>query len=108
MNDSDRGAIEIEVAYAGPEGESLSVVHLPAGSAVADAVAASGLIERFGLFEAALSYAIFGERARQSTPLRPGDRVELLRPLIADVKDSRRRRAEVNPLARTRPRPKSR
>ncbi|HVE50682.1 MAG TPA: RnfH family protein [Casimicrobiaceae bacterium] len=94
MIDQNRDTIEVEVAYAGPEGESLTVVRLPAGSAIADAVAASGIIERFGLFEASLSYAIFGEGARVSTPLRPGDRVELLRPLIADVKDARRRRAE--------------
>lgn len=108
MTDSSSDySIEVEVAYAGREGQALIGLRVPAGSSVADAVAASGIVARFELFEAALSYAIFGERARASTPLRHGDRVELLRPLIADVKDTRRRRAEQNRLLKQRPRPKS-
>jgi hypothetical protein len=52
--------------------------------------------------------AQLGEAAARATPLRPGDRVELLRPLCADPKDARRRRARDNPLPPTRPRPKRR
>lgn len=36
---------------------------------------------------------IFGKVKDPETPLRDGDRVEVYRPLIADPKDSRRRRA---------------
>jgi putative ubiquitin-RnfH superfamily antitoxin RatB of RatAB toxin-antitoxin module len=63
---------------------------------------------RFGLREATLDYAIFGQRAGLATPLREGDRVELLRPLRADPKDARRARAAENPLPRPRPKPKRR
>jgi putative ubiquitin-RnfH superfamily antitoxin RatB of RatAB toxin-antitoxin module len=44
---------------------------------------------------------VFGVRATGETVLRDGDRLELLRPLLADPKDARRRRAE----AKTKTRP---
>lgn len=96
--------IRIEVAYAGPEGQALIAVTVPAGTPVVEAVGRSGLVERLGLFEAALSYAIHGQRAEAQTPLRDGDRVELLRPLVADPKEARRQRAQAHPLSRVRPR----
>lgn len=100
--------MNIEVAYAGPEGAAIVPVALPAGASVADAVAASGIVARLALFEASLSYAIFGQRAEPATPLREGDRVELLRPLIVDPKEARRQRAAARPLPRKRPRGSSR
>jgi uncharacterized protein len=100
--------IDVVVAYGGPEGQATIAVSLPDGSTLADAVARSGLVERFGLFAAALAFAIHGQRAVASTPLRSGDRVELLRPLRADPREARRERAEANPLPRARPRGKRR
>jgi uncharacterized protein len=100
--------VRIEVAYAGPEGAAVVAVDLPDGASVADAIEASGLITGLGLVDAALGVAIFGQAARRTTPLRPGDRVELLRPLHADPKDARRRRAQDNPLPPSRPRPRRR
>jgi putative ubiquitin-RnfH superfamily antitoxin RatB of RatAB toxin-antitoxin module len=41
-----------------------------------------------------VGYAIFGQRVDAEAPLRDGDRVELLRPLLADPKEARRQRAE--------------
>jgi len=61
---------------------------MPAGATVADAIAASG----YGSGET-VGFSIHGERAAISTVLRDGDRVELLRPLEADPKEARRRRA---------------
>lgn len=100
--------MKVEVAYAGSEGVALVPVELPDGASVADAVAASGIVDRLALFEAALSYAIHGQLAQGSTPLYDGDRVELLRPLIADPKEARRSRASEHPLPRPRPRAKVR
>jgi putative ubiquitin-RnfH superfamily antitoxin RatB of RatAB toxin-antitoxin module len=100
--------MRVEVAYAGPEGVAIVGVELTDGASVADAIEASGLVPRFGLIDAALGVAIFGQAATRATPLRPGDRVELLRPLHADPKDARRRRARDNPLPPPRPRPKRR
>ena len=94
--------LSVDVAYSGPEGQLLVSLTLPEGATLADAVAASGIVSRLDLFEAALGYAIFGQRARSDTPVRSGDRVELLRPLVADPKEARRARALVQPLARDR------
>jgi putative ubiquitin-RnfH superfamily antitoxin RatB of RatAB toxin-antitoxin module len=65
-------------------------------------VEASDFSARLALDRAAIGYAIFGQRARADTPLRDGDRVELTRPLVADPKDARRRRARDHPLAKIR------
>ena len=85
--------MNVVVVFAAPGVEAQEEVALAEGAVIADAVAASGLIGRLGLASSELGYAIFGQRARPDTPLADGDRVELLRPLVADPKDLRRRRA---------------
>jgi uncharacterized protein len=85
--------VNIVVVFAARGVEEQVAVTLEPGAVVADAVAGSGLIGRLGLASTDLGYAIFGQRARPDTPLVDGDRVELLRPLVADPKDLRRRRA---------------
>ena len=100
--------MNVQVAYVGPEGEFLVDVEVGAGASVADALASSGVVARLGLFEAALSYAIHGQRVDRETPVRDGDRVELLRPLVADPKEARRRRAASHPLPRPARRPRAR
>ncbi len=64
-------------------------VVLADNASVADAVAAAGWSED----REVVGYAVFGQRVQANTPLRDRDRVELLRPLVADPKDARRRRA---------------
>ena len=60
------------------------------GESVAGAYACSGLADTHG---AAPDFAIFGVRVTADATLRPGDRVEVLRPLLVDPKEARRRRA---------------
>ena len=100
--------MRVQVAYAAPGVEALVDVEVAAGAVLADAVRLSGLVERLGLRPAGLSYAIHGQRAAPDTPLRDGDRVELLRPLRADPKAVRRRRAQEHPLPRPGPQAKRR
>jgi hypothetical protein len=102
----DPDVIRVTVVYAAPGTEAIVTVVLPPASTVADALAGSGLLLHPGVDASQLSCAVHGERADALTPLRDGDRVELVRPLIADPKDVRRRRAHENPLPRARPRPK--
>ena len=79
--------MKVEVVYARPEGARVVSLELPAGATLRDAIAASGLdIENHAA-------GIFGKRAAPDTPLKPGDRVELYRPLAIDPKEARRRRA---------------
>jgi uncharacterized protein len=95
--------MRVTVAYAAPGVEALVTLDLPHGSTVGDAVERSGLLARPDVDSRTLSLAIHGQRADAATPLVEGDRVELLRPLTADPKDARRRRAQENPLPRARP-----
>ena len=95
--------MKVFVAYVGPEGVALEEVEVFDRASVADAIEASGIVARLVLFEAALSYAIFGQAVERITPLRAGDRIELLRPLVADPKESRRERAAARPLPRPAP-----
>ena len=61
---------------------------LPDGATLGEAVAASGLE-----LEGVSGYALHGVRAEADARLHDGDRVELLRPLLVDPKEARRRRA---------------
>jgi putative ubiquitin-RnfH superfamily antitoxin RatB of RatAB toxin-antitoxin module len=85
--------LTVTVAYAAPGVESLVTVTLPAGATIDDAIAASGIPARWRLDATQLAFAIFGHRAKGETPLANGDRVELTRPLFADPKQARRKRA---------------
>ena len=96
MNVSTAAKLAVTVAYAAPGAEVLIVLELPAGTTVDAAVTQSGIVARFDLDLSQLEFAIFGQRARGATPLADGDRVELTRPLVADPKRNRRKRAARN------------
>jgi putative ubiquitin-RnfH superfamily antitoxin RatB of RatAB toxin-antitoxin module len=80
--------MRVEVIRAWPRHHESVLLDLPDGATVADALKASGF-DQAGVG----AYAVFGERATADDGLREGDRVELLRPLQADPKEARRRRA---------------
>jgi putative ubiquitin-RnfH superfamily antitoxin RatB of RatAB toxin-antitoxin module len=87
--------LRIEVVYALPERCFSAAVELPSGATVADALRAAAMAERVpGLVVDPARLAVFGQAAAPQTPLHDGDRVEILRPLLADPKQARRRRAE--------------
>ena len=81
-------AISIEVLRAWSRRHVAVNLQLPAGSTVADALAASGLP-----IDGVSAYAVFGERVATDAVLGDGDRLELLQPLLLDPKEARRRRA---------------
>jgi hypothetical protein len=61
---------------------------------VAEAIERSGIIERFPEIDLAKNkVGIFGKLAKLDKVLQPGDRVEIYRPLIADPKEARKKRA---------------
>lgn len=87
--------INIEVVYALPDAQTLLKKEVPAGTTVMEAIQASGLLEKFpDLDLAALKLGIFGKLTKADAVLRDKDRVEIYRPLLADPKEVRRRRAE--------------
>ncbi len=87
--------IRVEVAYARPDKQLILPVDVEEGSTAVDAVNKSGIQEHFPEIDFdALKLGVFGKAQKPDTVLRAGDRVEIYRPLIADPKESRRRRAE--------------
>ena len=85
--------IRVEVSYAEPERQWLLRVELVEGATVADAITSSGIERDAGIDASAMTIGIWSKPMPWSTVLRHGDRIELYRPLKADPKESRRRRA---------------
>lgn len=87
--------IEVEVAFARPDVQVLLEVSLPAGADVRSAIERSGILERFPEIDLGgrNKVGIFGRLVKLDQPLRSGDRVEIYRPLTADPREVRRRRA---------------
>lgn len=80
--------MRIEVVRAWRDRFEREALALAPGATVGDALRAA-TIDQAGV----AGYAIHGERVAADAVLREGDRLELLDPLLADPKDSRRRRA---------------
>ncbi len=87
--------INVEVVYALPHEQVLLRLKLPQGATVADALQASGIAQKHPEIDLARNkLGIFGKLTKSDAPLRDRDRVEIYRPLIADPKEIRRKRAE--------------
>ena len=67
-------------------------VVLPDGSTVADAVQASGVLQRHALASDSVDTGIWFRACPPEAPLRERDRVEIYRPLTVDPKEARRLR----------------
>ncbi len=91
MSDS----INIEIVYALPQKQDLVHLDLPAGSTVQQAIEASGLRLKHPEIDLVKNkVGVFGKLTKLDAPLRDRDRVEIYRPLIADPKEVRRKRAD--------------
>ncbi len=90
---------EIEVAYATPDEQVILKIVAEQGITVGDAIKQSRIGERFPDIDLEKDrVGIFGKIAKKDAVLYPGDRVEIYRPLIADPKAARKKRAaDVNP-----------
>jgi putative ubiquitin-RnfH superfamily antitoxin RatB of RatAB toxin-antitoxin module len=87
--------IEVEVVYPLATEQQVFTTLVQPGATVRDAIIRSGVLQRYpGLDADGCSTGIFGERVGLDAIVRPGDRVELYRALMADPKETRRRRAE--------------
>jgi len=88
--------LEVEVIYALPDRQVVKQVRLAAGSCIREAIEASGLLQEFpGIRLSENAIGRFGELAELDDCLQSGDRVEIYRPLRADPRETRRRRAAV-------------
>lgn len=84
----------VAVCYALPDARFLVQLEVAAGTTIAQAIAASGVLARFPEIDLARNkLGLFGKLKPADTVLRDGDRIEIYRPLQADPMESRRRRA---------------
>jgi len=92
-----RALVELEVCYAPPPPGVLSLiaVEIGVGGTVADAIRASGVLERHPEIDLAMNkVGIFGKFVNLDGVVSLHDRVEIYRPLTADPKVARQRRVE--------------
>jgi putative ubiquitin-RnfH superfamily antitoxin RatB of RatAB toxin-antitoxin module len=88
------GSINVEVAYALPEKQIIRAVNVDIGTTAGAAIVQSGIMMDFPELELEeAKIGVFGKATAMTTVLNEGDRVEIYRPLIADPKEIRRKRA---------------
>lgn len=93
--------VTVEVVYALPEKQELIRLKLMAGTTAGQAIVASGLLDKYPEIDLDRNrIGIYGKLANLDAVVRDSDRVEIYRPLIADPKQARRKRAEQGKPAR--------
>ena len=86
---------DIEVIYASPLTQTLYQLKVPVGTTAEEAVKISGISEIFPEISLLINkLGIFGRLIDPKITLLDHDRVEIYRPLIANPKERRRKRAE--------------
>jgi hypothetical protein len=86
-------SLAVEVVFCPAPGQVDQVqLTLPPGSTVADALQASGVLQRHGLVIGELRVGVWCRAATLDHALRERDRVEVYRPLTVDPKEARRQR----------------
>lgn len=87
--------MRVEVAYAKPTEQAILVVEVDADVTAEQAVMVSDIAKRFPEIDLTqLKLGIFGKAIKNDAVLKPGDRVEIYRPLVADPKAVRQAKAK--------------
>ncbi len=87
--------MKIEVVYALPEKQSLLSLDVSPGTTVEQAIRQSGILSMYPEINLQENkVGIFSKPTTLQTELREFDRIEIYRPLIADPKEVRRRKAQ--------------
>lgn len=91
---ADANMMAVEVAYARPDKQVILRISVLKNATLEAAIRASGILEEFPEIDLSQNkVGIFGKLAKPNSALRPGDRIEIYRPLVADPKQARRERA---------------
>jgi putative ubiquitin-RnfH superfamily antitoxin RatB of RatAB toxin-antitoxin module len=86
--------IPVEVAYALPEKQLILALDVAPDATLEEVIRASGILDRFPEIDLGKNkFGVFGKLGKLSDTLHAGDRVEIYRPLIADPKEVRKKRA---------------
>lgn len=96
MENDDR--ITVEVVYARSDEQVIIELNVATDTTVEQAIRSSKILERFPEIDLRVhKVGVFGRLAELSQSLRHRDRVEIYRPLIADPKELRKKRAAQSP-----------
>lgn len=94
--------IHIQICYARPDRQFLLEQTVASGTTIQQAIQNSGIIQQAPEIDVSVwRVGIYGKLKTLDTVLREHDRVEIYRPLIADPKDSRRKRADHKNVKKT-------
>lgn len=86
--------VNIEIAYALPERYYLKSFQVDEGITVQTAIMQSGILSQFPEIDLSTNkIGIFSRPTKLTDVLKEGDRIEIYRPLLADPKEIRRKRA---------------
>ena len=92
---AETSMLKVQVCYALPDDSFIAELSLAAGATLEQAVRESGVLQRYPAIDLGTQkLGIFGKVKLADTVLRDGDRIEIYRPLQADPKETRRRRAK--------------
>lgn len=84
--------MQIGVAYSEPGRQIWLNIEVPDDSSVSDAIQRSGILKQFPYIDlTAQKVGVFGRLVKLDAPLKPGDRVEIYREIIADPETLPRR-----------------
>ena len=86
--------INIEIAYASPDRYYLKSFKVDEGTMIQTAILQSGILQQFTEIDLRENkVGIYSRPAKLTDQLKDGDRIEIYRPLLADPKEIRRKRA---------------
>ena len=87
-------SLHVQVCYAKPDQQWLQALTVPEGTTLEQAIRQSGVLLAMPEIDlATCRVGVYSKIKSLDSVLREGDRIEIYRPLIADPKESRRRRA---------------
>ncbi len=92
---SQNAKIQVEVVYGIPSKQELLLISVDDGTTIEQAISASGILDTFPEIDLSKNkVGIWNRTAKLTDKLKDLDRIEIYRPLIADPKEVRKRRAE--------------
>ncbi len=92
---ADEQMFPVDVIYAKPEQQKVITVTVTQGTTFVEAVKQSGIAAFFPEIDVDnLKLGSFSHQMKPDDVVQPGQRIEIYRPLIADPKEVRRRRAD--------------
>lgn len=96
--------INVEVAYVKADEQAILKVQAVPGTTARQVIEQSGILQRFLEIDSTkIAVGIFGKLVALDSQVKTGDRIEIYRPLIADPKEQRRKRAEAGKTMKKRP-----